>query len=76
MEGGVNFGRRSPPMGGQYSTPINRFTAELTFSRDRNVIGISGGIEDQDDQVSDNDEEHEFAGVFWQRQLNRHSSVG
>ena len=29
--GGVNFGRRLPPIGGQYSTPINTLTGDFNF---------------------------------------------
>ena len=48
--GGVNFGRRLPPIGGQYSTPINMLgygtgemtmTAAATESRPR-VADMSG----------------------------------
>ena len=39
--GGVNFGRRLPPIGGQYSTPINTwvFAAPPNF-----VVRPSGGV--------------------------------
>ncbi len=57
------------------TTRTKRFTAGLTFNREQNTIGISGSIEDQQDQSSNDDEDHKVIAAFWQRRLNRRTTA-
>ncbi len=45
--GGVNFGRRLPPIGGQYSTPINNLGA-LDFGGKRDFVTPHAQMPGQD----------------------------
>jgi uncharacterized protein (PEP-CTERM system associated) len=47
---------------------------DLIYDRHRDLIGIGGSIEDQDDQTSNDDEKIKAVNVFWEHQMNRRLS--
>jgi len=56
------------------TTRTKRGRLDLFYDRHRDLIGISGSIEDQDDQTSNDDEKIKAVNVFWEHQMNRRLS--
>lgn len=57
------------------TTRTKSFTAGLTYVRGRNQIGINGTIEEQIAESSNEDEDITSIGVFWERRLDRDTTL-